>query len=102
MGKWRAIVALGIVLGVVSGCAIQTVVSKAEYDQIQEGMSYQQVVDIVGSEGEEMSSSKMQGVPGYVPEITTKMYVWKNPDGTNMICMFQNDRLITKSQTGLE
>jgi len=76
-------------------------VTKANYNEIQEGMSYAQVVSIIGSEGEEMASNKMDGVPGVMPSISTKMYSWKNFDGSNMNAMFQNDRLIQKAQFGL-
>lgn len=78
------------------------VVSLAEYHRIDDGMSYSQVVSIVGDSGTESSSSTMKGVPGVVPSITTKIYTWQNSDGSNMNAMFQNDKLITKAQALLK
>ena len=76
--------------------------TKAKYDKIKEGMSYVEVKGIIGGDGEEMGSSKMDGVSGVVPSISTKMYAWKNSNGSNMNAMFQNDRLIQKAQFGLK
>ena len=71
------------------------VVSRAEYNRIQSGMSYSEVADIIG-DGTEISRSDMAGY-------TTEMYSWENPSGGgNMNAMFQNDKLISKAQFGLE
>jgi predicted RNA-binding Zn-ribbon protein involved in translation (DUF1610 family) len=77
------------------------VVSKDNYDRIRDGMSYSEVVGIIGSRGTELSSSRLEGIQGVMPSITTKMYSWQNPNATNMTAMFQNDRLISKAQFGL-
>jgi hypothetical protein len=84
------------------GCSAgHQVITLDEYNQVSDGMSYSQVVSIVGEDGKENSSSTMPGVPGYTEAIITKAYSWQNADGSNMICMFQNDRLISKAQAGL-
>ncbi|SIT08062.1 DUF3862 domain-containing protein [Kroppenstedtia eburnea] len=70
-------------------------VTKAEYDQIKNGMSYQEVVNIIGFEGEENSQNEIGGTK-------TIMYTWMNPDGSNMNAMFQNDKLVQKAQFGLK
>jgi hypothetical protein len=70
------------------------VVTKAEYDQIQEGMTYTQVREVIGAAGEELSRSDIAGY-------ATVMYSWKNSNGSNMNAMFQNDRLVNKAQFGL-
>jgi len=77
------------------------IVTYDEYVQIQDGMSYKQVVAIIGSEGEEISRSRMDGIPGVMKSIETLMYQWVNGNGSNMNAMFQNDRLIQKAQFGL-
>ena len=88
---------------VMTGCASGSdVVSKEEFDRVSDGMSYSQVSSIIGDSGTESSSGTMEGVPGVMPTITTKMYTWQNSDGSNMNAMFQNDRLITKAQAGLK
>jgi len=79
----------------------QPVVSMSEFNEIQNGMSYRQVVEIIGSEGNLISSNHMDGVPGVMAPIDTVMYQWTNPGGSNMLAMFQNDSLNTKSQFGL-
>ncbi len=70
------------------------VVSKADYDAIGTGMTYEQVQGMIGVPGEELSHSDLAGY-------TTVMYSWKNPNGSNMNAMFQNDRLVSKAQFGL-
>jgi hypothetical protein len=55
----------------------------------------------VGEDGTESSSNTMQGVPGVMETVVTKAYTWQNTDGSNMICMFQNDKMISKAQAGL-
>ncbi len=70
------------------------VVTKAEFDQLQEGMTYEQAVAIIGASGELQSSSD-------VVEIKTVMYSWMNSNGSNMNAMFQNNKLVTKAQFGL-
>ena len=88
---------------VMTGCSSgSNVVSKAEYNQIENGMSYSQVVSIIGDGGTESSSGTIEGVPGVMPSITTKLYMWQNSDGSNMNAIFQNDKLTTKAQFGLK
>ena len=78
------------------------IVTYAEYKKITNGMSYRQVVEIIGTEGEEMSRSQMEGIPGMTSSIDTVMYQWVNGNGSNMNAMFQNDKLINKAQFGLK
>lgn len=70
------------------------VVTLAEYKQVREGMTYEQVRNIIGAAGEELSRSDLAGY-------TTVMYSWSNPNGSNMNAMFQNGRLVNKAQFGL-
>lgn len=77
-------------------------VTKAKYNSVQSGMSYSQVVAIIGCEGEENANTTIDGIPGIMPQMTTKMYSWINFDGSNMNAMFQNDMLINKAQFGLK
>jgi hypothetical protein len=68
----------------------------ADYQQIQEGMSYDAVAVIMRAPGTEISRGGTAGV-------TMVMYKWKNPRGRGIVtAMFQDDRLTTKSQAGLE
>jgi len=70
------------------------IVTLAEYHKIEDGMSYQQVVNIIGEPGKELSRSDIAGY-------TTVMYSWSNSGGSNMNAMFQNDKLVNKAQFGL-
>lgn len=69
-------------------------ITRAKYDRIEEGMSYEQVRTVIGEAGEEISRSSLAGY-------TTVMYAWKNSNGSNMNAMFQNGRLVNKAQFGL-
>ncbi len=64
-------------------------------------MSYWEVRGIIDSAGTELSHSNIDGIPGVMESIETIAYSWSNPDGSNMLAMFQNDKLIQKSQFGL-
>jgi hypothetical protein len=75
--------------------------SLEKYYDIRHGMSYQEVVEIVGKQGYEMSSSEMPGVPGVMPYTRTVMIGWEFGAGANMNAMFQNGELISKAQFGL-
>lgn len=77
-------------------------VTLEQFQKIEVGMSYQEVVQIIGSEGEEISRNKIEGIPGVMDLIETVMYQWINVDGSNMNAIFQNDKLFQKSQFGLK
>lgn len=71
----------------------------SRYSQLQTGMTYQQVIAILGCDGEEISSNEMAG-------FRTTMYQWQASGvtglmGGNMNAMFQNGALISKAQAGL-
>ena len=77
------------------------VVTLEHYEQLHDGMSYAAAVAVIGSYGTETSRNHIQGSPGVMPVLTTVSYSWKNSDGSNMLAIFQNDRLLQKSQFGL-
>jgi len=74
-------------------------VSKAEFDQIKSGMTYEQVKEIIGGEGEVVSES---GNPG--DQFYTVMYQYQGEGelGANASFMFQGGKLINKAQFGLK
>lgn len=77
------------------GESTDVTITKAAYKKIKPGMTYQDVVKIVGGEGELTSSSK---VAGY----TTKTYTWYGSDlGSNAEVTFQNGKVQSKAQAGL-
>lgn len=67
-----------------------------KFNAIETGMSYNDVVEIVGSEGTVMSESE-------VADIKSTIYYWYSKDGvSNMNIMVQNDSVISKAQVGLK
>ena len=75
----------------------QTGVNMQNYTTLQTGMTYEEVVSILGKQGEEMSSTDMGGYK-------TIMYKWNGDSGfgANMNAMFQNGKLVSKAQLGLQ
>ena len=70
--------------------------SKEAYSQLETGMSYERAVEIIGCEGEEMSSSEIAG-------FKTIMLMWEgNSFASSMNAMFQNNELVSKAQMGLK
>jgi hypothetical protein len=69
-------------------------ITYTQYQQLETGMSYKEVVAILGREGKLSSSSSIAGYD-------TDMYTWSNPFGGTVICMFQQEVLMSKSQSGL-
>lgn len=74
-----------------------TGVNTKNYSKLQTGMSYEEVVAILGQNGEEISSNDIAGYKNV-------MYKWNGDSGfgANMNAMFQNGKLIQKAQYGLQ
>lgn len=68
-----------------------------EYNQIETGMSYDEVKEIIGSEGELASTSSVSGY-------TISIYTWygNGVAGSNANVTFTNDGVTAKAQVGLE
>jgi hypothetical protein len=77
------------------------VVTRSEYMSIQEGMSYEQVKNLIGEPGMELASTTMPEVEGVMEKVDTKIIGWQNLDGSNANVTFQNDKVIMKAQAGL-
>jgi hypothetical protein len=74
-------------------------ISKAEFEKIQTGMTYEEVVKIIGTEGELMSEVGEKGTEYY-----TVMYSWDGEKGfgANANATFQGGKMMSKAQFGLE
>lgn len=74
-----------------------TGVNLANFNRIQNGMTYEEVVAILGEEGTVMSETDIAG-------FKTVMYQWFGTGslGANMNAMFQNGAMIQKAQFGLK
>jgi hypothetical protein len=69
-------------------------ISMAQYHAIQTGMSYPEVVMILGHPGVESGRSENPGAK-------VVNYLWQNPDGSAVAIIFINDRMSSKHQGGL-
>ena len=68
-------------------------VTLAQYERLQQGMTYQQVVSILGVEG-------LKSRPNEAGEVT---YMWGGAEfNSRMEATFQNGKLIQKIQSGLK
>lgn len=70
-------------------------ITAANFAKIKTGMKYDEVVKILGAEGELLSESEIAG-------FKTQIYQWKAGMMSNMNATFQNGKLMGKSQIGLE
>lgn len=67
-----------------------------KFNQIENGMSYDEVVEIMGSEGEVMSSMDFMGT-------TSTTYTWNGKDAmSSAVITFVGDAVESKTQLGLE
>jgi hypothetical protein len=66
------------------------------YSQLETGISYERATEIIGISGTERAKTELEGLP------TTVIYGWDNPDGSNILATFQDNKLTTKAQAGLK
>jgi len=71
-------------------------VTLSNYTQLKKGMSYAEVVKILGKEGTNT------GAKHSLPGTKVAQYLWNGEDGGSMTALFQNNRLISKAQSGLK
>ena len=78
-----------------SGETVTDGLSYNNYMKIKNGMSYEEVTEIFGDEGELTSSA------GY-GDYSLKYYTWQNFSGSKIVVVgFENNKVIAKSQIGL-
>ena len=73
----------------------KSALSLDKYNQIKNGMSYKQVVEILGVEGTEISSSE-------IGKYKTVSYKWEGENFQFIYGTFQNDKLLSKTQANLK
>lgn len=69
-------------------------ISKRQYKLIENGMTYPEVVDIIGREGTKTISNKTI--------VLNETYEWKNQNGSRMNVNFQEGKVIAKGQSRLK
>ena len=67
-----------------------------QFNQIQTGMTYDQVKQILGSEGRLSTQTEIMG-------IRSSLYTWMNSGGSNIVITFGSEGTVdSKSQFGLK
>jgi hypothetical protein len=79
---------------------VPPIVTLAKFELINRGMSYREVVDVIGDPGFAMDPSTLP--EGADEDAGISRYVWRNNDASNMKATFQSDQLLDKSQVYLE
>ena len=64
------------------------------YHMIQKGMSYPRVVELLGHEGQMISSSDFDGA-------VNDIFVWTNPDDSHICVVFRNGKALVRTQHAL-
>ncbi len=90
--KVLVITFLIIVLLFVNGCNFN--VTRENYNKIHTGMSFNEVVEILGNNYEVSSDA---GYGGY----TAQCYIWEGLGGANITIIFLNGKVYSKGQAGL-
>lgn len=70
-------------------------ISLEEFNKIKTGMTYKEVIDIIGSPGEQMSHTDM----GLGAEYVGDTYTWEGETfGANAVILFEGGKVVSKSQ----
>lgn len=77
----------------------ETNITIEKFDRVKEGMTYEEVVQILGGPGDEASSNEITIMGNKVKSV---LYGWKGSDLSSIAAMFQNNKLVSKSQIGLD
>lgn len=71
-------------------------VTLEKFNQVETGMTYEEVVEIMGAEGEVISSAEIMGT-------VSTIYSWQGKDAfSSVIITFLGDAVESKTQTGLD
>ena len=77
-----------------SGSPPVVLITRQEFDRLTPQMRQTTVAAVLGGEGTLRSLTE-------IGSIETTVRSWQNPDGSNIQVTFQNDRLVSKVQSGL-
>ena len=80
-------------------------VTKENYDKVTNGISYSQVQKILGSGKDDSShagtSISAPGI-GATSKSNDVIYVWEDDNGGKIVIIFQDDKVVQKTKTGLD
>ena len=83
--------------------ALTDKVTLEKYEQLDTGMTYEQVAKIIGGQGKELKlSSRKELTRDEIAGNQFVTYTWKNPDGSGMTATFQQGRMTLKHQARLK
>ena len=82
-----------VILLFVCGCGGGRI-TKSNYDKIHNGMSFNEVVEILGDDYDISSNA------GY-GEYSSSCYIWEGFGGANITIIFLNGKVFSKAQAGL-
>lgn len=102
MKRVISIVLIAMALFTAVGCGNTNKYTMDKFNQIQTGMTYDQVKSIMGDAGQVTTESQSPAIPGVSDEVVIKGYQWQNGDGSNAQVMFMNNQVDTKAQAGLK
>ena len=74
-----------IVILLLSACSKSVKITSDEYNRLRKGMSYSQVVEIVGEDGKLISTEE-----NVIFRMKQESYKWENYDGTYAVLLFSN------------
>ena len=71
------------------------------YKNIETGMTYQRVSQIMGDNGRLDFEATNPGIDGFTKETVDKVYTWTNPNGSSITITFEDGKVFQKMQSGL-
>ncbi len=83
---------------IVAGCAPK-VVTRSEMRRLHPGMTYAEVVEVVGAPGR-LRQPGERVVGALVPQPGQEVHVWTNADGSLVSAAFDGGRLVSSSEYG--
>ena len=87
-----------VVISITTGCGARpSIVTKEKFEQLQDGMTYDEVVKTVGNPGKLQPAPALPPASAGGPPLSqrpdTKDYVWKNDDKSSMTASFTDNKM---------
>lgn len=73
--------------------------TKAQYEQLKNGMTLAQAQKVFGSEGEEVTQSETEFMG---QKVVMVIHTWRNPDFSNATVTLENGKISGKAQVNLK